>query len=105
MDPSQYSVETFAPHLKTVFTAEKEPGITIPLQLVEVVAGASHPRVRQFSLVFRGPAEPRLAQHIFRLQHAVLGEMDLFLVPVGSEPEGVTYQAVFNRFVDASPQK
>ena len=105
MDPSQFHVDTFKPHVNTVFTAEMEPGVSVPLKLVEITAGASNPRVHQFSLLFRGPASSSLVQHIYHLKHEVLGEMDLFLVPLSNTPEGVTYQAVFNRFVDASPQK
>ena len=49
----------------------------------------------QFSLVFRGPASPLLPQATYRLSHAELGELDVFLVPVGTEPDGLRYQAAF----------
>ena len=49
----------------------------------------------QFSLVFRGPTSPLHPQGTYRLAHADLGELDLFLVPVGSEPDGIRYQAAF----------
>jgi hypothetical protein len=50
---------------------------------------------RQFSLVFRGPAGPMLPQAIYRLDHAELGELELFLVPIGPDAEGMRYEAAF----------
>lgn len=50
---------------------------------------------RQFSLVFRGPVTPMLPQATYRVAHAELGELELFLVPIGSGDEGVRYEAAF----------
>ena len=48
-----------------------------------------------FSLVFEAPAQPVLPQSTYRLQHAVLGALEIFLVPVGRSATGVHYEAVF----------
>lgn len=80
--------------------AEDDDGVA--LELVEAVQG-DEPGGRgpegqerlQFSLVFRGPAAPGLAQGIHRLTHAELGELDLFLVPLGPDAEGMRYEAAF----------
>lgn len=50
---------------------------------------------RQFSLVFLGPVTPVLPQATYRVVHAELGELELFLVPVGSGDEGMLYEAAF----------
>lgn len=50
---------------------------------------------RPFSLTFAGPPEPRLAQQIVPLTHARLGRLDLFLVPIAREADGMRYEAVF----------
>jgi uncharacterized protein DUF6916 len=50
---------------------------------------------RQFSLLFRGPADPILPQRTHRLEHADLGALDIFLVPLGPDSEGMRYEAVF----------
>jgi hypothetical protein len=50
---------------------------------------------RQFSLVFRGPAEPVLRQGSYGLSHQELGELELFLVPIGPDAEGMRYEAAF----------
>ncbi len=49
----------------------------------------------QFSVVFRGPQVPVLPQATYRLSHADLGELDLFLVPISSDAEGTRYEAAF----------
>ena len=49
-----------------------------------------------FSLIFRGASPVVLPQKLYSLNNATLGRLDLFLVPVGRDREGVLYQAVFN---------
>ena len=50
-----------------------------------------------FSLFFKDPSPTEiLPQKIYPLAHEDLGEMTIFLVPVGQDASGVTYQAVFN---------
>ena len=48
-----------------------------------------------FSVVFRAPATPVLAQMIRRLEHPELGAFELFLVPIGPDDVGMRYEAVF----------
>jgi uncharacterized protein DUF6916 len=105
MDPSLYVVETFAPHLHTLFQVEVAPATFLPFELVEVERGPTHPRAISFSLLFRGPADPVYAQRLYHMTHAALGDMDFFLVPLGRDEKGVSYQAVFNRLKDASPPR
>ena len=48
-----------------------------------------------FSLLFRGPLEPLLPQGIYTLRHE--GDpIDIFLVPIGQDPGGTRYEAIFN---------
>lgn len=103
MDPSLYVVETFTPHLHTAFEVEVEPGVFQPFELTEVERGPANPRARQFWLMFRGPREPLYPQHLYRLKHPALGEMDFFLAPVGRDDQSVIYQAVFNRMLKDAP--
>lgn len=50
---------------------------------------------KQFTLTFRGPAEPVLAQGIRALEHPRLGGLEVFLVPVASTEDGALYEAAF----------
>lgn len=89
------TAEDFREYLDTRF-AGREPAIE--WELIEVTdlgePGAGGLRA-PFSLVFRGPREPLVPQGIRRLEHAGLGELDLFLVPIGPDEAGMRYEAVF----------
>lgn len=50
---------------------------------------------KQFSLVFRGDLEQPLAQGTYRLRHAQLDEIELFLVPLGPDQGSMQYEAAF----------
>lgn len=77
------------------------PGAEDPLEfeLVEAEALPTHkgaPREEPFSLVFRGPPGRALAQQQYELEHERLGEIAVFLVPVGESEKGTLLEAVFN---------
>lgn len=74
----------------------------VPFELLEATEGSEPGGVgpdgqerRQFSLVFRGPQAPVLPQHTYQLTHADLGELELFLVALGPDAEGMLYEAAF----------
>lgn len=69
----------------------------LALELVAVERLPPHSlRAEPFSVAFRGPRAPRLAQQIQPLEHPALGRLELFLVPVAGDEASVTYQAIFN---------
>jgi len=100
----QPTVETFAPCLKGTFTVRVDASTRIDLELVEVTPlparpsrlGAPPPGRAPFSLVFLGPKAPLLPQRIYCFEHRTLGELDIFIVPIGPDEEGMLYEAVFN---------
>jgi hypothetical protein len=68
-------------------------------QLIEVTPAGTPPRGPRrtpFSLVFRSPPGAPLPQRIYRLHHDELGALDLFLVPIGPDDDGMLYEAVFS---------
>ena len=61
-------------------------------ELVDVTEIAREPGGRApFSLVFQGGPAPPLPQRIHRVEHAALGALEIFLVPIGPD----RYEAVF----------
>lgn len=71
----------------------------LELRLATVTPGGPQARpdgTVPFALLFRGPAGPILPQHIYRLEHAQLGEIQLFLIPRAPDVEGSVYEAVIN---------
>ncbi|HEX9668254.1 MAG TPA: hypothetical protein VGC93_02110 [Thermoanaerobaculia bacterium] len=89
--------ESFAPHVGSPFEA-RLPERTLRFELLEVVPSKDEApgRRRPFSLVFRGPCELYVPQQIVPLEHAALGKLEIFLVPIGLDAEGYRYEAVFN---------
>ena len=64
--------------------------------LETALAAGEWPGGRQpFRLRFRGPRDPLLAQSIYRLMHAGLGALEIFIVPIGRDAESTTYEAIF----------
>ena len=98
--PEFFTKEGFAEHLNTKFRIPLRPSGALELELTEVVSTLSTPRQEQFSLFFRGPADVYLPQMTYHTEHDALGELDLFIVPVGRQPDGFRYEAVFNRPLD-----
>jgi hypothetical protein len=48
-----------------------------------------------FRLEWRGPADPILAQAIYRFRRGS-ETFDMFMVPVGRDEQGTLYEAIFN---------
>lgn len=94
---SDLSAPHFAAHLDSVFQVELEARPPLMLRLFEVTEVDSGPWQEQFSLLFRGPEDRPLGQGICQMRHEVLGELALFIVPIGLDERGMQYEAVFNR--------
>jgi hypothetical protein len=95
MDLGKLTLETFEGCLGDTFTIPAEPA-SIELVLANAVALSEWPGGRQpFDLTFRGPREPLLPQAIHRLEHAALGPLEIFIVPIGQDADSTLYEAVF----------
>lgn len=75
-------------------------GDTGALTLDEVSDQTTGTSMSTFSLLFRGEVE--LPQATYSLQHAELGDVQLFLVPVGLVDGHFEYESVFTRMEDAT---
>lgn len=97
--PQDMGHDRFEACLDDTFTIDVEGGESVEATLAEVSdrgdAPAEGERDRAFSLLFQGAGNVRIPQGIHRLRHPELGEMDLFLVPVGPDDEGTRFEAVF----------
>lgn len=66
------------------------------LELLEVTRLKSpSSRAQPFSLMFTSKTH-KLLQDTFRLTHAELGELEMFIVPLQPDARGALYEAVFN---------
>ena len=92
-------VTSFAGRVGEPFRIAIDDATMLTTQLIEVTpAGtpAGGPRRVAFSLVFRSPTGAPLPQRIYRIHHDELGALELFLVPIGPDPDGMLYEAVFS---------
>ena len=92
--------EIFAECLGTRFRILPESGAPVEVELIEATAlpaWSKKPARREpFSLIFRGPRDLLLPQRTYNVEHDKLGTFPLFFVPIGPDPQGLLYQAVFN---------
>lgn len=86
----------FGAHLHSTFLIRYAPDGVVEAELTEVVEHASTPRQERFTLTLRGPREPLLPQATYRVEHPVIGALDIFLVPEAVDEVGTYYVAVFN---------
>lgn len=97
--------EMFKENLNTRFWLLEEGIEPYAMDLVELVDGHSTARQEQFSLRFRGDRAKIFPQRIYAMKHDVIGEFELFLVPIGRDESGTFYEAVFNRFINQEPAR
>lgn len=95
-----FTPEMFAPHAGSKFLMNRGNSETLELELENIKDLGSSARHIQFSMVFLGPQNAPIEQKIYRLDHPVLGALDLFLVPIGRDQKGVQYEAIINRSVE-----
>lgn len=90
----------FAPRVGESFDMVLGADATKSLTLVEVRPLTPHkfPGMLRdpFSLIFRSESQVVMPQQIYRLKNEAMGPLDIFLVPVGRDPKGTIYEAVFN---------
>ena len=91
--------EEFSKHLNTTFEVRLEDSASVPLTLNQVTKLIESPGQEQFSIIFHGSKEQFLSQGTRAISHAEMGEMLLFLVPIGQNDEKFHYEAVFNRLI------
>ncbi|MCP4164319.1 MAG: hypothetical protein GY759_00305 [Chloroflexi bacterium] len=98
----QLTIKDFESRISAVFHLTLDDSQSLELVLIDVTAFGSPPdpgddliRRQAFSLIFRGPEEPVLAQQICPLEHDEMGMLSLFLVPLGLDGQGMRYEAVF----------
>ena len=91
--------ENFAPHINQTFSVDLGDS-AVEMTLTQAVKGKPQAwqgvRKEPFFLLFKCAKPVVLPQRLYRFESTGFGRMDIFIVPVGREPDGVVYQAVFN---------
>lgn len=97
--PIPTGLNEFLPLLRQEFTLHTNAG-PFALRLTEVsplpASGAPQCRTEPFQLLFHLPGFQYPPQGTYRLTAEAGFDQPIFLVPVGQDPLGILYQAVFN---------
>lgn len=90
---AQLTGADFEPHIGTDFDVAET---ALALQLLEVrQLGTALRDGGAFALTFRGSLAEPLPQAIYPLVHPRLGRLDIFIVPIARQNDGMRYEAVF----------
>jgi hypothetical protein len=71
-------------------------GGPVELQIHEVTEPRRAGGHESFSVVLKGSAA-RIEQSTYAMTHPTLGRFELFIVPIAQQPDGILYEALFNR--------
>lgn len=97
----RHDVGVFAARLGRSFRIRFQDGSALDLELAEVQDLGTRPTaggpLSTYSLRFRTPGEKRFApQGTYRVEHDDLEPLEIFLVPLGPDGDGMRYEAIFN---------
>ena len=98
MNVAEVTREAFEPLLEETFRVSGGEELVFEARLIEVSAMGETPGPEgrlPFSVVLRGPENEAPEQGIYSVDHDDLGSMEIFLVPIGPDDEGMKYEAVF----------
>jgi hypothetical protein len=97
--------QEFSKHTNTDFRVKLGTSEPINLRLIEVKGYAKkdeeHGGMERFSLFFTGPPT-LLPQGTYSLAHDVMGDFEIFIVPIARNAEESRYESVFNYFIQPS---
>jgi Domain of unknown function (DUF6916) len=104
MTLDELALDDLRPLVGETFAVDRGDDTVTPLILVSVTdlvetgrAPVQAGRRHAFSAVFRGPGGPGyLRQRTYPVAQARLGTLDIFLVPIGPNAEGMQYEAIFS---------
>mgnify|MGYP001554132432 CR=1 FL=1 len=94
-----YKYDDFHACLEQAFSLDTGEGDQLELTLVSVERhphGDTFENKEVFSILFRGPVDRQIMQNTYTLENETMGELALFIVPVGPDQKGMCYEAVFS---------
>lgn len=90
-------VEDWLAHLQQDYTLYLSAERTVELRLTNVTPLSAHDGYERqpYSLEFTGPLKPLLPQSTYKFQNESMGELDIFIVPIGPRGQAMYYEAIF----------
>lgn len=87
------------PYLNQDLVIRFSPEVSMQAKLIEVTVTKNYSPLERkpFMLVFRtGQKDQYYLQGTYALEHPEKGDLDIFLVPIGPDAEGMKYEAIFS---------
>jgi len=92
--------EGFVENNNSRFTVGLPSGKKLEVLLIDISDRRVSARQEQYSITFRSPADTFIPQGMYRFEHDKLGSFELFIVPIGKDGQGYSYEATFNNLRD-----
>jgi hypothetical protein len=99
LQPGVIGRDDFLPHLKSAFVLDSGVGCTLTEVSAERKLVGPTAEFTSFSLLFAAPAGVTFDSRIHQLTHRKMGELELFLSPIGRSGEVTHLEAVFTQRV------
>lgn len=99
MELDKISAADFQPLLNQKFNFNISAEVSLESELIEIIEFNGYSPLERipFSVVFRTEQKNEYyEQGIFRIEHPIHGDMDVFLTPKGFDNFGMKYEAVFS---------
>ncbi len=93
------SREAFLPHLKSTFLLDSGSSATLLNVSTAQQTASSTSTFVSFSLLFSAPAGSPAESRIYQVTHPKMGELELFISPVGHSKELVHLEAICSQRV------
>lgn len=101
LNAADLKLSRFEPLVDTQFVVSTELGAAVPIEvsmtMSELRTRPAPPSYQQYAMLFVGPLDPLLPQGMYRFRHEQLGELSLFMVPVGRDSSGSQYEVCVAR--------
>lgn len=93
------SYESFAGHVRETFSVslgESAMDVTLVEATRKPARVSAGIRTEPFTLYFKSQSPILLPQKIYPFTNPGMGKVEIFIVPVAREKDGILYEAVFN---------
>lgn len=91
--------EAFAAAVTSSFDVLAGDEVSAEFTLLECKTLVSSDSQECYSLLFRGPTDQPAVQAIYQLENKTLGKLQLFLVPIKRDDQGLYFEAVMNHLL------
>ena len=93
------SRDAFSAAVTTSFGVSAGEETPVEFMLVECNTLLDSDTQETYSLLFRGPADQPPVQGTYALENDKLGKLELFLVPIKRDEQGLYFEAVMNHLL------